>query len=200
MSLKKRLAHNKLKLFLGVSRALSTQKSIKQKSTQKTATEFVYTTNIIVNGIKEDIIVAGSKVDLPPPSEFYPTNGYVKSDYNIFVVLVDSTSNELDTDYLSQHIYYIIPALEETDDYYFGEFEFFHYLVQNLVALVYYNTDKRNTHNNPKIEEMFHGRCLHFVIGDIDKESISRIIQKTITAKRSGFAGRYFERKPVILL
>ncbi|ELP88695.1 hypothetical protein EIN_194240 [Entamoeba invadens IP1] len=173
MSVKERLATQQMKIiFQGLAGLQALKRVPNKKALKETATESVYTTDIIVNGIKEDIIVAGSKVNLPPPLEYYPPNGYNKSDYNIYVVLVDSTSNEFDTNYLVKHVHYIIPALEETDDYYFGEFEFLHYLVQNLVALVYYNTDKRYNHYNPKIEEMFHGRCLHFAIGDIDKKAL----------------------------
>ncbi|ELP89073.1 hypothetical protein EIN_165430 [Entamoeba invadens IP1] len=204
MSIKERLATQQMKIIFQGSAGLQALKTVpNKKALKETATESVYTTDIIVNGIQEDIIVAGSKEDLPPPQEYYPPNEYMKSDYNIYVVLIDSITNELGRDdiyHLTNYIRSFIPAIEETDDYYFGEFEFLHFLVQNLVAIVFYNTNKSNTHYNPKIEEMFHGRCLHFAIGDIDKESISRIIQKTITAKRSGFAGRYFGGKPVILL
>ncbi|ELP95289.1 hypothetical protein EIN_159180 [Entamoeba invadens IP1] len=187
MSVKERLATQQMKIiFQGLAGPKVLKRVPNKKTLKETATESVYTTDIIVNSIIEDIIVAGSKVNLPPPLEYCPPNAYNKSDYNIYVVLVDSTSNEFDTDYLVQHIYYIIPALEETDDYYFGEFKIFHFLVQNLVALVFYNNTKYDTHYSPETKNKCEVTCLHFAIGDIDKESISRIIQKTITAKRSG--------------
>ncbi|ELP85752.1 hypothetical protein EIN_281130 [Entamoeba invadens IP1] len=196
MTLQERIATQQMKIIFQGLAGLQALKTIPNKQAlRETTTESVYTTDIIVNGIKEDIVVAGSKVDLPPHQDYYPSNQGRKSDYNIYVILIDCTTNKFqegDIFHLVQYYYSFIPATEDPDDTHFGEWERYHFLVQNLVALVFYNTDKKNNRYFPEIVNNFNESCLTFAIGDIDKESICDVIQKTIAAKRSGFAGRSF--------
>ncbi|ELP90209.1 hypothetical protein EIN_257090 [Entamoeba invadens IP1] len=172
MSLKERFATQQMKIIFQGLAGLQALKTVPNKKALKEQ--------------PPNIIVAGSKEDLPPPQEYYPSNENMKSNYNIYVVFVDSTTNELgkdDIDYLTNYIKFIVPALEDPEDYQFGEFEFAHFFGAEFGCTFFYNTNKSNTHYHPEIEKEFEGMCLNFAIGDINEESVSRIIQKTITAK-----------------